>query len=186
MVLDSKQKNMGNILKRKIEIQERNREDVLAEVTKNGWALCHAPEELRADREIVLAAVTQNGRAFCFAAEELKADREVVLVAVTQGGGALLYAAKALMADREIVLAAVTQDGSAFCFVTNELKADREIILAALSAHNLEQDSALYELIPMKLWGDEEITLRLIEIYGDGLPLTFLFYFIQNLLNPIG
>ena len=58
-----------------------NRDDVLAQVQKNGLALKHASAALRADRAVVLAAVAQNGDALQFASDDLRTDREVLRVA---------------------------------------------------------------------------------------------------------
>jgi len=94
-----------------------DRGEVLAEVVKDGQALRHATDELKADREFILAAVA-HGFALQHVSAELKADREVVLAAVAQNdhatdekeqfhGWALNYASAELRADREVVLAAV-------------------------------------------------------------------------------
>jgi hypothetical protein len=42
---------------------KRDREIVLAAVTKNGMALHHASDDLKGDREFVLAAADKDGRA---------------------------------------------------------------------------------------------------------------------------
>ncbi len=38
-----------------------------------------------------------------------------------------------------------------------------------------EELDALYEYVSMDLWRDKEITLLLIDFYGDELPLVFIF-----------
>ena len=88
-----------------------DRGEVLAEVVKDGQALRHATDELKADREFILVAVA-HGFALQHVSAELKADREVVLVAVGQYGTALSAASDELKVDREVVLAAVEQYGS--------------------------------------------------------------------------
>jgi hypothetical protein len=50
------------------------RDEVLAAVAQDGYALRSASAELRADREVVLAAVAQNGDALQHASVELRAD----------------------------------------------------------------------------------------------------------------
>ncbi len=42
-------------------------------------------------KEVVLAAVTRHGWALEFASEELKRDKEVILAAVTKNGDALIF-----------------------------------------------------------------------------------------------
>ena len=61
-------------------------------VSRHGWALQDASEELRADKEVVMAAVKQDGDALKFASDELRANREVVLAAVEQNRLALKFA----------------------------------------------------------------------------------------------
>ena len=76
--------------------QRTDREAVLAAVGKDGRALWHAPDELKADKEVfeaakasMIKAVGQDGLALEYAPDELKADKEVVLAAVGQDGRAL-------------------------------------------------------------------------------------------------
>ncbi len=157
----------------------KRRRSFLERVKQDGSELRLADMELRADKDIVLAAVTQNGETLKFAAEEHKADREIVLAAVTQNGFALLYAATDLKADREIVLVAVTQNRRALLSAATELRADREIVLAALFAPDLYY-VPLYQYIAIDLWGDEQIALRLFDMYRDELPLSFYFCFVQK------
>ena len=90
----------------------KDRDEVLAAVKKDGWALYDADDSLKKDREIVLVAVKQSGAALEFADESLKKDREIVMAAVKQTGFALDDADESLKKDREVVLAAVKQDWS--------------------------------------------------------------------------
>ena len=78
---------------------ESKKDEVLAAVTQNGYALQYASETLKNDREIVLAALTRNVRALNYASETLKDDRDIVLAAVTQDGRALKYASDTLKDD---------------------------------------------------------------------------------------
>ena len=63
---------------------------------KDGLALMHAPEHLKADNAIVLKAVQQNVDNLRWASPELKADSEFMLAAVKQDGLALQDASKEL------------------------------------------------------------------------------------------
>ncbi|MEC7765741.1 MAG: DUF4116 domain-containing protein, partial [Pseudomonadota bacterium] len=62
------------------------------------------------DKEKVIKRVSRNGYELQYASDELKADREIVLAAVQNHGGALQYASKEIKANREIVLAAVLKE----------------------------------------------------------------------------
>ena len=85
----------------------KDRDEVLAAVKEDGYALQHADESFRKDREIVLAAVKKDWEALEYADDSFKADREVVLEAVKMPfSNALLFADDTLKADREIVLEA--------------------------------------------------------------------------------
>ncbi|MEK9658278.1 MAG: DUF4116 domain-containing protein, partial [bacterium] len=111
------------------------RDNVLAAVKQDGFALAYAAKELKVDTNIVLAAVNQHGFALRFAAEKLKADPNIVLAAVNQHGFALRYAAEKLKADTNIVLAAVKQHGRALAYAADDLQADPNIVLAAVKQH---------------------------------------------------
>jgi hypothetical protein len=110
-----------------------NKEEVLAAVSRNGYALRDAPPALQADKEVVLAAVLQRPGALLYASPGLQADKEVVLAAVSQQGNTLMSASPALKADKEVVLTAVSNNGSALQDASPALKADPEVVLAAIS-----------------------------------------------------
>ena len=76
---------------------------MLERVSKSGFALQYAAEELKGDREIVMVAVSQNGMALQFAKEELKGDREIVMRAVSTRGYALRFASQELKGDKEVM-----------------------------------------------------------------------------------
>ena len=99
------------------------KEHALAAVTKEGYRLKYASEELRADKEVVLAAVKEYGDALEHAVPEVL-DKEVVLTAVKEYGGALEHASLEMCADKEVVLAAVKQYGDALQYASEELKND--------------------------------------------------------------
>ena len=61
------------------------KQDVLAAVTRNGFALKYASETLKDDRDVVLAAVAQNGFALEYASETLKNDELLQKVQKLQG-----------------------------------------------------------------------------------------------------
>ena len=51
-------------------------------VSKTGWALEYATEELKGDHEIVMRAVSQNGLALQYATKDLKEDEEMLQLAL--------------------------------------------------------------------------------------------------------
>ena len=132
---------------------KKDREIVLAAVSKHGWALDYADDSLKKDREIVLAAVSQNGWALAYAASSLQKDRKIVLAAVSQNGWALYYADDSLKKDREIVLAAVSKHGEALAYAASSLQKDRKIVLAA--ARNLAEG----EYAPQELSKEDRVDL---------------------------
>ena len=100
------------------------KQDVLAAVTRNGFALKYASETLKDDRDVVLAAVAQNGFALEYASETLKKDRNFLLDAVAQNGWALRYASETLKNDRDVVLAAVAKNCWALGYASETLEND--------------------------------------------------------------
>ena len=90
--------------------ENSSRDEVLAAVRQNGYALEYSSDPLRADKKVVLAAVRRNGYALQYALGGLIKDKEVVLAAVNQNCWALGFASEDLRADKEVVLEAVKQD----------------------------------------------------------------------------
>jgi hypothetical protein len=76
-----------------------NKEFVLEAVTRNGWDLEYAHNDLKKDREIVLAAVTRYGLVLQFVHDDLRKDREIVLAAAIQNGYSLYFAHEDLKND---------------------------------------------------------------------------------------
>ncbi|CAE7306412.1 dnaJ [Symbiodinium natans] len=141
-----------------------SREDVLAAVRKDGWALQRAPAHLQADREVVLAAVEQDGWALQFAARELHGDRDLVLRAVRKDGWVLSLASTPLRADKEVVLAAVGQDWRVLRIVPADLRADRDVVLKAV----LQEGWAL-EFASAELQADRDVVLAAVNKTGEAL-----------------
>ena len=123
-----------------------DKEVVLAAVKQKGWAIHCASEDLRKDKKVVLAAVRQKGCALKFSSEDLRKDKEVVLEAVKEDGFVLRFALGGLREDKEVVLAAVKQTGYALQFASDPLKADKEVVLAAV-----QQDSWALHYLPANL-----------------------------------
>jgi len=73
--------------------------------------LVNSPSSVNANRECVLAAVSKLGYALEYAAEQLKADKGLVLAAVTRHGWALEYAADQLKADKAVVRQGIASMG---------------------------------------------------------------------------
>jgi len=97
---------------------------------------------------------------------------------------ALQHAAEELKADWEHVQTAALQDVMTLEYASEDLDDAREIILTALSSQ-ITGGALLYKLIPTNLCGDEDISLRLIDIYGNDLPLTLISCFTRKYCNII-
>ena len=63
-----------------LNVSVTNRNQVLNDVTVNGYDLRHVSPELRNDREIVLATVNNYGYALLFTFSDLRRDREIVII----------------------------------------------------------------------------------------------------------
>mgnify|MGYP003588473259 FL=1 len=72
---------------------------MIVAVSKQGEALIHASDRLKADKEVVKTAVNRNGHALEHASEDLRADKGIVLLAVQQNPLALEYADKELRTE---------------------------------------------------------------------------------------
>ena len=76
-------------------ILNKNRNQALKGVNRNGLSLKYVLQELRNDREIVLAAVTQNGMALQKkTSKKIRNDLKIVIAAVKQNNNALSYVNK--------------------------------------------------------------------------------------------
>ena len=124
-----------------------DRKIVMAAVSKHGRGTSNsAAEDMKGDCEIVMTAVSQAGLALPFATEEMKGDSRIVMQAVSEFGDALEYAAEALQGDREIVMTAVSQNGASIRFATKELKDDEKIL-----QHALERSRNSRHLVGLKV-----------------------------------
>ena len=127
------------------------------------------------NKEAVLRAVSKIGYDLGSASQQLKADRDVVLIAVSSTGYALEFASPELRADRKIVLTAVSEDGDALRFAAPELKNDREVVLTAVSNSFLFRNTLNYASPELQ----EEIKAypggapKLLEDYEKKKPLIF-------------
>ena len=142
----------------------KDRNEVLAAVKENGYALDDADESLQKDKEIVLAAIKENGRALEYADESFRKDKEIVLEAVKQTGAALMYADESFQKDREIVLSAVKESGNALNYADKSLKKDKEIVLEAV-----KQSGLALKYADESFRMDREIVLEAVKTYGEAL-----------------
>ena len=133
---------------------------VLAAVQKDGWALAHASEELRADRAIVLAAVQENGGALESASEELKGDREIVMAAVTTNPWALIHASKELRRDRDIEVAAAQVGGSLECESEERLRESRDAVLRSRATSSRDAGPGVRQRVGGGATGDRHVSRR--------------------------
>jgi predicted methyltransferase len=163
---------------------KKNTEFMLAVVQKNGLALEHASEALKADREVVLAAVQQNGLALEHASEALRANEEVVLAAVRQNRLAINLASKnekAVLAvvqqdytalqhagadlKGNIMLAVVQQNGLALEYASEALRANKKVVLAAVQQNGLALEHA-----SEALRANEEVVLAALQQTSQAMP----------------
>ena len=142
----------------------KDRNEVLAAVKENGYALDDADESLQKDKEIVLAAIKENGRALEYADESFRKDKEIVLEAVKQTGVVLMYADESFQKDREIVLSAVKESGNALNYADKSLKKDKEIVLEAV-----KQSGLALKYADESFRMDREIVLEAVKTYGEAL-----------------
>ena len=115
-------------------------EVMLAAVSKNGWILEHASDNLKNNSDVVLAA---GEAAFKFRGQALQrkeykdivadaTNARVMRAAVAKNGLILEHASEALRADRDVVLAAVAQMCGHSGMPAIRLKADRYVVETAI------------------------------------------------------
>jgi hypothetical protein len=79
------------------------------------------------NKEVVLAAVKEDGYALQFASDELRDDKEVVLAAVNEDRWALRYASKSLIDDEYFLyeinqLRKIIKDGDVYCYLNENIQ----------------------------------------------------------------
>ena len=131
--------------------QEANRNDVLALVATDGYALKCASDKYQDDKQVVLSAVRQAGGALRYAAENLKSDKDVVLAAVKQDSWSLKFANDNMRNDREVVTMAVKDVGWTLSFASSAMQADQGIVKMAI-----EQDGIALKFASDKLKSDKD------------------------------
>lgn len=137
------------------QVNWRDKEVVISEVSQYGRALRYVTNELKGDKEVVMAAVKQNGRALQYATEEMKGDKDVVLEAVRQNAMALYCATEEARDDRDVVMAAISQDGMALGYASTERRDDREIVMLAATI-----SGCAFGYAGKKLRGDKGVVLK--------------------------
>jgi len=149
-----------------VKITDRN--EALAEVTKNGSHLKNVSDELKKDRDIVLTAIKQNSEAFIYADNELKKDKEIVLEAITNynkysllNGNKLMYVDETLKDDKDIVLAAVKLDNREFGYASERLKNDKDILFEIIKKDNSKFENLIYN--NKSLLADSEYIIKIMK-----------------------
>ena len=137
-----------------------NKQQVLAAVKKNGYALQYASEKFKNDKDVILAAVNKNGNALRLASEIFKNDKDVVLAAVNQHGDALFYTSKDLKNDNDIVISAVTQNGSALQYASENLQNDLELLNLLKKYYNSPENKIEDEDSDIQQWFEERMNIR--------------------------
>jgi len=122
---------------------KRDKDVVLALVTKDGNSLQKIPYELRRDRDVIMAAVRQNGTALRYALSPI--DRDIFMTAIMQNGMAL-ESAPELKSDEEAVMTAILQNGNALRWASPELRRDSKFLWHA-SKHGYVPNATEQELI---------------------------------------
>ena len=151
-----------------LDVMMRDKTFVLEAVKKDGSALRHASDELKADKDVVLAALERWIGALQFAAPELLADREFMLEAVKIDSDALEFASPEPRADREVVLAAIEKSGASLKYAVEELQDDKEVVLAAVKNPDIFRSGPL-QFASKRLRADKEVVLEAVKSRGAAL-----------------
>jgi len=122
---------------------KRDKDVVLALVSKDGNSLQKVPYELRRDRDVIMAAVSEKGTALKYALSPI--DRDVFMAAIMQNGMAL-ESAPELKSDEEAVMTAILQNGNALRWASPELRRDPKFLWHA-SKHGYVPNATEQDLI---------------------------------------
>ena len=170
----------------------------MAAVSKYGYNLQYASDELKNDKEVVLASVNKDGDALEFASDELKNDKEVVLAALNKYVSPLQYASEELKNDKNIIIQAVQINNIALDYVDYRWQGDEEIKQSLKCSFKLITDEinglnyyesmehklqvAIDDLPEMLSWNEANVYCEKI---GNGweLPSRKAFYIIYKELH---
>ena len=165
----------------------KDRDEVLAAVKQDGWALEYADESLKKDKEIVMAAVKQDGFALQYAATSLKKDKEIVMAAInalnlpefiTNSPEGYESLAIELARSKDNIKAPEDMEDYEMYDVHGELHGtSRDEIMEGLANFKLDLDQ--YEDFPKEMWKDEEVIYQSI-IAGNHL--SELMYYVHESL----
>lgn len=127
-------KRNGNLLELEDECWRRDEPVVLVCVHRNHEAFRFASEELRHDESFVWRAVKTNYKVLRFVSDDLRRSRTFMLRCVVEHRvHSLSFACEAtLRSDREFMLSCIRVHGSALQFASDQLKDDRELVLVAI------------------------------------------------------
>ena len=81
-----------------------NKDEVLGEVTRWGFSLQYASDELRNDPVIVLVAVEENGLALEFATDKMKNTPSIVVAAFNNRWDSLKHASPYILSDKTFTM----------------------------------------------------------------------------------
>lgn len=144
-------------------------------VNKNGIALKHASENLKANKELVKIAVKNNYKAL-FINKNFIYDKELIIEAIKNNG---FYTFRyyeyldipfwnELRNDREFMKEAIKIDGYNIKFAAHHIRNDREILLSAIKQR---LSGKILKCVEQHFWNDDELIIEAIK--WDGMSLKY-------------
>ena len=141
-----------------------DRDQALAAVSNDGFALEGLDEAFKKDKEIVLAAINEYGGAFEYAHETLKKDKEILLASLAEHVFAMEDTDDSFKKDREFVMEALNINGNALEFIDESFKKDKEIVKQAL-----RQNGEAFEYADASLKNDKDFVMEAVCIDGNAV-----------------
>ena len=135
----------------------KDKEIVLACVSKNGWAIEDFDPAFCSDIDVVLAAGKQNSLSLKHASKKLLSDPKSLTLLATQIPSVLEFAPEELLDDKNFALSLINQDGYVYRYFSEYIRADPEVFACALKAGAL-----VLEYAPESFKNNKELVIDIV------------------------
>lgn len=146
-----------------------DKEQVLKEVAKVGYALNAVSKRLRDDEDVVKVAIRGYPEAFSFASDRLKSDKRFVRYAISLAYENFKYASEDLRNDEDTIFYAVGKNPLAVQFASIEKRSDLDFVLR-LFKQNQIINKTIYYITPYlskEILDNKELGLLIVKSNGD-------------------
>lgn len=111
---------------------DKEKQEMLGIVRKNGLHLQYAWEQYRDDRDVVKEAIIQNGNSLQYANPRFKNDKDLIKLAIKNKADAVKHINAQLQSDREFWIECIRINGKVIKHLPRTMAADRDMALEAI------------------------------------------------------